>query len=1243
MRCVKKALSLFLTLSILASTLVAMPVNAASNLQDGNWVYTLNDDKATIVTTAGEEKSGKVVMFPSVVDGHTVTTVGNGSNTVTSNNKVDGNYVLFPDSVTKINDGAIYDYNVTRGWSFGRNTMLTAAGFMSCSGKFYSTADFVSKTVGEARTSGFSSNVKSFQVVSGENGDILPEGTYNLPDDMLDGNYSASFKITADIGYKIKTLTADGKDISAAAGKNEYTYEYTFSSASSKINATFEEDASDTRTSSSQTAYTAPAIVTGAVASGTVLPEDVNTEAKICGAETNDYYESTGITTGMYYAAGGKEYQQVKAYQSNSSVMFHSKAEVINYAYEKDKLVYGKDYDLIRVFNYSENVERGPSAGKVAVYAAYLYKGITEIPDKAENLLGKYDLTGTNSNVSNTAGIFVQATSDTYADRAAVTAATKETNVKVDSYHIQSSAGATGPSEAGNFYGLGSAVLVDGGSTDATAAGRANLTLTNPLIDGIVNTVYSTYGGRLNLLGGLLFGCSSGAHGPYASYRGEIYINAQNSDNYNSKFVTTGTRSDKAVINVGKEYNSGDTTGLEARPTGVNAYMTTDKSGAHVPVYTNQKDYSTSTVVITGDEAGTALATDTGGGMIVANNAYTKTYGLRCAGVYSIGGDKGMVSLYNSKLTSYLDAGLVSASGGYSYAYNCEIQGVMGIKTRNGNEGGNFSKVKVVNSKVSAYYDDKEMMTAYDVADPSSFLKAKSDIDSKLNGKAATSISQLNMFLDKANSPAYTLDSLNWWFLDKSATPGYSGGNRFAVIYTEASSTPVYVDSSLLVNENYNKYGSSKYNSADVYNGTYLESYAKANSAKCKAANNYIISAEGGGTGNVYFKNENSKTHWDLSNPKSETTEVNGDFYVAETVTSSAPGMGSGPSSLNAHFENSEWTGTTDGYAYNANLYFDKNSTWRVTKDTTVGTIEAADIAKITASKPVTVKYQNSKTIKQGKYGNVTFVKYYSKYFNDMKNYSSAVSAVDSLATDKIISGNGNTAFYPSKSITRADYITWLYKAAGSPETEVSSSFSDVSKTSSYAKAVSWALSKGIADTGSKKFNPTASLTRKDVVLYTYRSLASLGVTAKDGSAADLARYTDVSKLTSDVAVAAGTLVKLGAFADENGTKLRLTQTMTRAEAASILANILEKKSGSGSMGGPGGTPPNGTQQGGGAPNGAPPSGGMPGGTQQNGAPGGTPPGGGATGGTVTNGNAPNGTQPGGNASGETQSSSTTK
>ena len=151
------------------------------------------------------------------------------------------------------------------------------------------------------------------------------------------------------------------------------------------------------------------------------------------------------------------------------------------------------------------------------------------------------------------------------------------------------------------------------------------------------------------------------------------------------------------------------------------------------------------TVIITGDESGTALATDTGGGVIVANQVLTKTYGLRCAGVYSIGSNESWVYCFNSNLNSYLDAALTSATGGYIFAYNCDMTGVMGIKTRAGGDASSDETgVYVYNSRVSAYYDTAEMESVYDVATPDAWDDSILD---EISNRGATSISQLNIFL----------------------------------------------------------------------------------------------------------------------------------------------------------------------------------------------------------------------------------------------------------------------------------------------------------------------------------------------------------------------------------------------------------------------------------------------------------------------------------------------------------------
>lgn len=365
--------------------------------------------------------------------------------------------------------------------------------------------------------------------------------------------------------------------------------------------------------------------------------------------------------------------------------------------------------------------------------------------------------------------------------------------------------------------------------------------------------------------------------------------------------------------------------------------------------------------MVTGDEAGTALATDSGGGVIVANQVTTKTYGLRCAGVYSIGSNESWVYCYNSTLTSYLDAGLCSASGGYIYAYNCDINGVMGLKCRaGGNAEAEETGIHVTNSRVAAYFDDEEMKNAYDVADPETMTtqmeSGELDVDS-----LGVGYSKLNMFIDKANSPKFYEDSLNWWFTDKSKTPGYSGGNKFAVMYVENSSTPIYVEASKMVNQNYVEYGDpSKLEEGQT------------------PADNLLLSVEGAGSATVNFKDENDQTPWDLTGKSGDTTELCGDFYLgAYSQSTGSPDIGTGANSATLNFENSQWEGTvlygdTDAITGVCNLNFDYKSSWKVTADTKVSDLEIYNVENITADEPVTITFDSTSTVVAGTYGNVT-------------------------------------------------------------------------------------------------------------------------------------------------------------------------------------------------------------------------------------------------------------------------------
>lgn len=894
------------------------------------------DPTATLLWGMGEEKSGNVVMIPATLGGYTVTTIGNGVQNISANNKHEDVYFLIPEGVTTLSPRMIYDYNSTSGWSIPSSVTSIStepASFLSCPGAFYGEAGSAAETYASTDASrDFVSygadGSYTFAVTGGEEGYIQPNGTYHLPSGMLDGTHKVTFHIVADYQFKIASLTVDGVEVPEAKGKNEYDLDYTFSTASASVDVTFEADPQDKRDPAEMTEtfdYDAPEINEKAVAEGVELPENVNDYLGVNTGSTAKYLNSMGISTGAYYAADGKAYEMVKAYQVTDEPEYLSLAEAINGVYKADKLVYGKDYDLVRVYNYYENVTNGPARGVVSLYCTYLYKEIDPKDVAGEN-------TVTNDN-TNTASIFVQGGGD----------------LTVEDFTSYCYTASKGPSEAGNFFGLGSAIHVDGGDATTPATNILNkstsaLTMHNPQILGTVNSIYATGSGVIWIQGGNIFSCSSGGHGPYVSTGGQIYLNT---DGTNLIAEDGSINRDAASLTATErpDYNLGT--------------MARNKDGDMEGVYEDHADNVS--VIVTGDEAGTALATDSGGGVIVANNVVTKTFGLRCAGVYSIGSNESWVYCYNSTLTSYLDAGLCSASGGYIYAYNCDINGVMGIKTRaGGNLEAEETGIYVTNSRVAASFDAEEMKGAYDVADPETMTAkmASGEIDVDSIG---VGYGELNMFIDKANTPKFYEDSLNWWFTDKSKTPGYSGGNKFAVIYVENSSTPVYVESSLLINQNYADYGdASKLPEGQI------------------PADNLILSVEGAGSGTVYFRNNNAETPWDLTGASDETTEIKGDMYIgAYSEFTGSPDKGTGPNSASLYFENSDWEGTvlygdTEEITGICNLSFDHKSSWKVPGDVKVANLEIYNVENITADQPVTIYFDSTSTVVAGTYGNVT-------------------------------------------------------------------------------------------------------------------------------------------------------------------------------------------------------------------------------------------------------------------------------
>ena len=97
----------------------------------------------------------------------------------------------------------------------------------------------------------------------------------------------------------------------------------------------------------------------------------------------------------------------------------------------------------------------------------------------------------------------------------------------------------------------------------------------------------------------------------------------------------------------------------------------------------------------------------------------------------------------------------------------------------------------------------------------------------------------------------------------------------------------------------------------------------------------------------------------------------------------------------------------------------------------------------------------------------------------------------------QITAGTSATTFAPNQSATRAQVVTFLWRADGEPEpTEGENPFADVSADAYYYKAVLWAVEKGITTgTSATAFSPDSACTRGQIVTFLYRFAGSPEVT----------------------------------------------------------------------------------------------------------------------------------------------------
>ena len=258
-----------------------------------------------------------------------------------------------------------------------------------------------------------------------------------------------------------------------------------------------------------------------------------------------------------------------------------------------------------------------------------------------------------------------------------------------------------------------------------------------------------------------------------------------------------------------------------------------------------------------------------------------------------------------------------------------------------------------------------------------------------------------------------------------------------------------------------------------------------------EGAYTYTVLAKSGLTSGVY-----------LTNPSGALAS---NYYVSSTANGVWTVSYSAPYSGGSSSYDPTYSVSTPSKTENGSVTVSPKS---ASKGDTVTVTVKPDSGYVLETLTVTDKNGNELTLKDKGNGKYTFTMPAGKvevkatfmednsmlnFFYDVPNNAYFYEAVKWAVKNGITTGVGNDLFAPEQPCTRAQIVTFLWRAAGSPEPKAMSSFADVSTDAYYAKAVAWAVENGITTgTGDGKFSPDATCTRAQSVTFLFRAIGKL-------------------------------------------------------------------------------------------------------------------------------------------------------
>ncbi len=167
--------------------------------------------------------------------------------------------------------------------------------------------------------------------------------------------------------------------------------------------------------------------------------------------------------------------------------------------------------------------------------------------------------------------------------------------------------------------------------------------------------------------------------------------------------------------------------------------------------------------------------------------------------------------------------------------------------------------------------------------------------------------------------------------------------------------------------------------------------------------------------------------------------------------------------------------------------------------------------------------------------------------------------AVSFIAAREITTGTGNGNYSPDAKLTRGEFMVMLMKAYGiEPDTSRSDNFTDGGSTY-YTGYLAAAKRLGIsAGVGNNMFAPGKEITRQEMFTLLYNALKVIGQLPQDDARKTLYDFSDAGQIES-WAKDAMTLLAGTGIIEESGEKLIPTSTVTRAELAQVLYNLMSR------------------------------------------------------------------------------------